>query len=148
MTYVRGQKERMKQMSTKTVKSRTKTTNKKQNYRVEHTKENGVVRIADDVIASIAGIAATEVEGVIRLTGNITNEIVSKIAMNNLSKGVRIEVENQKVKVALNCEILYGSNIPEIAQSIQDKVKQNVENMTGLEVQEVNVYVAAVTSER
>lgn len=135
-------------MSTKTVKNRTNTINRKQNYHVEHTQENGVVRIADDVIASIAGIAATEVDGVIRLTGNITNEIVSKIAMNNLSKGVHIEVENQHVKVRVNCEILYGSNIPEIARQVQDKVKQNVENMTGLFVQEVNVYVAAVASER
>ena len=135
-------------MSTRTVESRTKTTSKKQNYRVEQTQENGVVRIADDVIASIAGIAATEVEGVVRLTGNITNEIVSKIGMNSLSKGVRIAVDNQNVKITLNCEILYGSNIPQIAKSMQDKVKQNVENMTGLTVQEVNVYVAAVTSER
>lgn len=128
--------------------TKNKNKNKKQNYRVEHVQENGSVRIADEVIASIAGIAATEVEGVVRLTGNITNEIVSKIAMNSLSKGVCIHVDNQKVKVDLNCDILYGSNIPQVSKEIQEKVKQSVENMTGLEVAEVNVYVAAVTGEK
>ena len=116
---------------------------KKQNYRIEQEQENGVVKIADEVIASIAGIAATEVEGVVRLTGNITNEIVSKIGMNVLSKGVAIHED--QVRITLNCEILYGSSIPEVSAAIQDKVKQSVENMTGLTVEQVDVYVAAVT---
>lgn len=118
---------------------------KKQNYRIEQEQENGSVRIADEVISSIAGIAATEVEGVVRLNGNITNEIVSKIGMNVLSKGVRVAIEEQKVKIELNCELLYGCSIPEVSRSIQEKVKQSVENMTGLTVVQVNVYVAAVT---
>ena len=103
------------------------------------------MKIADEVIASIAGIAATEVDGVVRLTGNITNEIVSKIGMNVLSKGVHISITDQKVKVELNCELQYGCSIPEVSMAIQDKVKQSVENMTGLNVEAVNVYVAAVT---
>lgn len=118
---------------------------KKQNYRIEQEQENGIVKIADEVIASIAGIAATEVDGVVRLTGNITNEIVSKIGMNVLSKGVHITIAEQKVKVELNCELKYGCSIPEVSMAIQDKVKQSVENMTGLCVETVNVYVAAVT---
>ena len=118
---------------------------KKQNYLVEHSAENGIVRISDEVIASIAGIAATEVEGVIRLNGNITNELVSKMALKNLSKGVRIKLADKKIVIDLNCELKYGSNIPEVTKQIQEKVKQNVENMTGLDVQEVNIYVAAVS---
>ena len=118
---------------------------KKQNYRIEQEQENGVVKIADEVIASIAGIAATEVEGVVRLTGNITNEIVSKIGMNVLSKGVHVAIHEDQVRITLNCEILYGSSIPEVSAAIQDKVKQSVENMTGLTVEQVDVYVAAVT---
>ena len=139
--------ERMsQQMSTKPAAQAAKSKNtKKQNYRIEHDQDNGSVRIADEVIASIAGIAATEVEGVVRLTGNITNEIVSKIAMNSLSKGVRIHIDEQKVSIDLNCELLYGSSIPDVTKEIQEKVKQSVENMTGLEVAAVNVYVAAVT---
>ena len=97
------------------------------------------------MIASIAGIAATEVEGVVRLTGNITNEIVSKIGMNVLSKGVHVAIHEDQVRITLNCEILYGSSIPEVSAAIQDKVKQSVENMTGLTVEQVDVYVAAVT---
>ncbi len=119
--------------------------NKKTNYRIEQNQENGTLLIADEVIASIAGIAATEVEGVIRLNGNITNEIVSKIGMNVLSKGVRIAIEDTKVKIELNCELKYGCSIPEVSKSVQERVKQSVENMTGLEVVQVNVYVAAVT---
>ena len=112
---------------------------------MEQQQESGVVRISDEVIASIAGIAATEVEGIARLTGNITNEMFSKIGMNVLSKGVRIAVSDNQVSIDLNCEMVYGSSIPEVSKKVQDKVKQSVENMTGLEVTKVNVYVAAVT---
>ncbi len=119
--------------------------NKKTNYRIEQNQENGTLLIADEVIASIAGIAATEVEGVVRLNGNITNEIVSKIGMNVLSKGVRIAIEDTKVKIEMNCELKYGCAIPEVSKAVQERVKQSVENMTGLEVVRVNVYVAAVT---
>lgn len=121
---------------------------KKQSYRIELEQESGSVRISDGVIASIAGIAATEVEGVARLNGNITNEIISKIGMNVLSKGVRIELDENRVTVDLDCELVYGSSIPEVSAEIQDKVKQSVENMTGLEVTKVNVYVAAVTESK
>lgn len=138
---------RVKQDLDKKQAVKNKNKNKKQNYRIEHVQENGSVRIADEVISSIAGIAATEVEGVARLTGNITNEIVSKIGMNNLSKGVRIAIDDQKAKIELHCELVYGSNIPQVSKEIQEKVKQSVENMTGLTVVEVNVYVVAVTGE-
>ena len=135
-------------MSTKPVRAKAgKRNHKRQNYLVEQSQEHGVVRIADEVIASIAGIAATEIEGVIRLNGNITNELVSKMSVKNLAKGVHIKVEDKKVCIDLNCELRYGSNLPEVTRQIQKKVKQNVENMTGLEVQEVNVYVAAVSNE-
>jgi uncharacterized alkaline shock family protein YloU len=117
---------------------------KKQIYRIEREQENGSVRIADEVIAGIAGIAATEVEGVARLNGNVTNEIISKIGMNVLSKGIRIAIEENRVKVDVTCELFYGSSIPQVSQEIQDKVKQSVENMTGLEVVAVNVNVAGV----
>lgn len=136
-----SQAEKKRSQSAANAKNKTK----KQNYRIEQEQENGSVKIADEVIASIAGIAATEVDGVVRLTGNITNEIVSKIGMNVLSKGVHISIAEQKVKVELNCELKYGCSIPDVSMAIQDKVKQSVENMTGLCVEEVNVYVAAVT---
>ncbi|MCR4717593.1 MAG: Asp23/Gls24 family envelope stress response protein [Lachnospiraceae bacterium] len=123
-----------------------KSTKKQQSYQVEQEQENGSVRIADSVIASIAGIAATEVDGVARLYGNITGEIVSKIGMNVLSKGVRVTINEGSVRVQLNCEMVYGVNIQKVTNTVQERVKQAIENMTSLTVDKVNVHVVAVTS--
>ena len=102
----------------------------------------GEVKIADEVVAIIAGLAATEVEGVSSMAGNITNELVSKLGMKNLSKGVRVEVLSGNVDVALN--IAYGYSIPEVSAKVQERVKSAIENMTGLEVSIVNVRIATV----
>ena len=102
----------------------------------------GEVKIADEVVAIIAGLAATEVEGVSSMAGNITNELVSKLGMKNLSKGVRVEVLSGIVNVALN--IAYGYSIPEVSAKVQERVKSAIENMTGLEVSIVNVRIASV----
>lgn len=107
----------------------------------------GEVKIADDVIAIIAGLAATEVTGVAKMCGNITNELVSKLGMKNLSKGVRVSVEGNFVNVDLALELDYGVSIPEVSEKVQNRVKTAIENMTGLNVSEVNVRVAGVTLE-
>lgn len=104
----------------------------------------GTVQIADEVVAIIAGLATTEVDGVASMAGNITNELVGKLGMKHLSKGVKIEVEDGVVKVRLALNIRYGYNIPETCQKVQDKVKSAIENMTGLEVAEVNIAIAEV----
>ena len=104
----------------------------------------GEIRIADEVVAIIAGLAATEVEGVDSMVGNITNEIISKLGMKNLSKGVRISMEDGKVSVALALNIAYGYSIPEVSGKVQEKVKNAIENMTGLEVLRVDVRIAEV----
>ena len=97
--------------------------------------ENGGVNITDEVVAIIAGLAATEVEGVSSLAGNLTNEVISKAGMNKLSKGVKIITEEEnKVAVRLGVNISYGYEIPKICQQVQDKVKNAIENMVGLEV--------------
>ena len=98
----------------------------------------GEVKIADEVVAIIAGLAATEVEGVSSMAGNITNELVSKLGMKNLSKGVRVEVLSGIVNVA------YGYSIPEVSAKVQERVKSAIENMTGLEVSIVNVRIATI----
>ena len=104
--------------------------------------ENGGVNITDEVVAIIAGLAATEVEGVSSLAGNLTNEVISKAGMNKLSKGVKIITEEEnKVAVRLGVNISYGYEIPKICQQVQDKVKNAIENMTGLEVADVNIKV-------
>lgn len=119
----------------------------KSNYKKTEKGILGEVKIADDVIAIIAGLAATEVTGVARMCGNITNELVSKLGMKNLSKGVRVNVEGNYVNVDLALELDYGVSIPEVSEKVQDRVKTAIENMTGLNVSEVNVRVAGVTLE-
>ena len=104
----------------------------------------GEVKIADEVVAIVAGLAATEVEGVSSMAGNITNEIVSKLGMRNLSKGIQIKVENDEIRVSVAINIAYGYNIPEVSAKVQDKIASAIENMTGLHVTEVNVRIASV----
>ena len=104
----------------------------------------GEVRIADEVVAIIAGLAATEVEGVDSMAGNITNELVGKLGMKNLSKGVKVEVTEEHVSVDLSLNIKYGYNIPSVSEQGQEKVSAAIENMTGLTVLDVNIKIAGV----
>lgn len=104
----------------------------------------GEVRIADEVVAIIAGLAATEVDGVDSMAGNITNELVSKLGMKNLSKGIKVDVTEGVVRVDVALNIAFGYAIPEVSAKVQEKVKSAVENMTGLEVSNVNIRIAAV----
>lgn len=109
-------------------------------------KEDGLgeVQVADEVVAIIAGLAATEVEGVCSMAGNITKELVSRLGMKNLSKGVRIEIQEEGVTVYLTINIAYGYAIPEVSKNVQEKVKSAIENMTGLSVAAINVRIADV----
>ena len=108
----------------------------------------GTVQIADEVVAIIAGLAATEVDGVASMGGNITNELVGKLGMKSLSKGVKVEVLEGVVSVRLALNIKYGYSIPDTSQKVQEKVKAAIENMTGLEVADVNVSIADVMLEQ
>lgn len=104
----------------------------------------GEVQIADEVVAIIAGLAATEVEGVASMAGNITNELVGKLGMKNLGKGVKVDVSPEAVVVDIALNMEYGYSIPETSALVQDKVKAAIENMTGLHVAEVNIRIASV----
>ena len=104
----------------------------------------GEVQIADEVVAIIARLAATEVEGVDSMAGNITNELVGKLGMKNLSKGVKVTVTEEHVSVDLSLNMKYGYSIPAVSEKVQDKVKTAIENMTGLTVLEVNIKIAGV----
>ena len=107
----------------------------------------GEIRINDDVIAAIAGIAATEVEGVNSMVGNMTGEIIGKLGYKSLSKGVRVDVEEGKASIVLSLNIEYSFNIPDVSRKVQERVKSVVESMTGLEVTEVTVRIAGVNLE-
>ncbi len=105
----------------------------------------GSVKIADDVVAMIAALAATEVEGVAAMAGNITHELMNRMGYKNLARGVKVEVYNKKVKVDLSVVIEYGYNIPVTGQKIQVKVQNAIESMTGLEVTDINVRIVGVS---
>lgn len=111
---------------------------------VTHEQGIGTVQIADDVIAVIVGIAATEVEGIAALGDNITNELMSKVGIKNLTKGVKVDIENGKVDVEVSLTVAYGYNIPATCAKVQEKIQNTVENMTGLKVGAVNVRITGV----
>ena len=117
-------------------------------YTIYDDQSIGTVQIADEVVAIIAGLAATEVEGVASMNGNITTELVGKLGMKSLSKGVKVDVLDNVVCVDLNLNLEYGYNIPEICQTVQEKVKTAIENMTGLQVSDVNISIASVELEK
>ena len=106
-------------------------------YTIQTDENLGEVKIADEVVAIIAGLAAMEVEGVSSMTGNATRELVSKFGMKSLSKG-------GIVTVSLVLNLNYGYSIKDTTQRVQEKVKAAIENMTGLEVADVNIRVAGV----
>ena len=117
---------------------------KNMNWSSKEISSIGEVMIADDVIATIAGLAATEVEGVSSMQGNVTNELVGKLGMKNLTKGIRINVDEDGVVADLSIQMRYGYSIPKTCKSIQEKVKSAIENMVGLPVKMINVHVVGV----
>lgn len=116
-------------------------------YTIQNDASKGEIKIADEVVAIIAALAATEVEGVASMAGNITNELIGKLGMKNLSKGVKVDVLEGIVTVSLALNLKYNYSIVEVAARVQEKVKNAIENMTGLEVADVNIKVAGVEME-
>lgn len=117
----------------------------KNTYILQGDEKIGSVKIADDVVAMIAALAATEVDGVASMAGNMTNELLSRVGVKNLAKGAKVEVLNKKVRVEIAIMMEYGYNIPSTCQSVQNKVKNAIENMTGLEVTDVNIRIAGIS---
>lgn len=116
-------------------------------YTIQNDASKDEIKIADEVVAIIAALAATEVEGVASMAGNITNELIGKLGMKNLSKGVKVDVLEGIVTVSLALNLKYNYSIVEVSARVQEKVKNAIENMTGLEVADVNIKVAGVEME-
>lgn len=106
--------------------------------------ELGDVRVTNEVVAVIAGLAATEVPGVAGMSGGIAGGIADLLGRKNLAKGVKVEVGEEQTAVDIFVVVEYGVRIPEVALMIQETVKHAIENMTGLEVVEVNVHIQGV----
>jgi uncharacterized alkaline shock family protein YloU len=111
---------------------------------VEEKKQSGLIRIADDVVAIIAGIAAMETEGVASMSGGITEGLAKRVSGKNVTKGVSVEVGQLEAAIDLRIIVVYGAKIHEVCQELQQNVKEAVEKMTGLQVVEVNVKVEGV----
>ena len=107
----------------------------------------GAIRIANEVVGIIAGLAATEVEGVAGMSGDFAGGIAEMLGRKNLSKGVEVEVGETEAAVDLYLIMEYGVKIPDVAWEIQENVKQAIESMTGLNVVEVNIHVQGVSFE-
>lgn len=116
----------------------------RKSYTIQSDNNMGEVQIADEVVAIIAALAATEVDGVASMAGNVTNELVSRLGMKNLSKGVKVDILEEVVTVSLALILKYNYSIVEVTGKIQEKVKAAIENMTGLEVADINIRVAGV----
>ena len=104
----------------------------------------GTVKIANDVVAMIAGLAATEVEGVGSMAGNITNELMGKAGMKKQTKGVKVDILDGYVSVELAVTLEYGFNIPTTCNKVQNKVKNAIETMTGFNVSDVNIRIVGI----
>ena len=113
-------------------------------YTIKGDENLGEVKIADEVVAIIAGLAAMEVDGVSSMAGNATMELIGKLGMKSLSKGVKVDVLDGIVTVSLALNLKYGYSIKEITTKVQEKVKAAIENMTGLDVADVNIRIAGV----
>lgn len=107
----------------------------------------GVIQIANDVISDIAALAVMEVDGVARLTGNITRELITKLGRKSLSKGIRLNFTENELTVDVSLEVRFGYNIVEVSKNVQERVKSNVSTMTGLSVSNVNVRISGIDME-
>jgi len=107
-------------------------------------RETGSVRIANEVVSIISGLAATEVKGVAGMSGGVVDGFAELLKKKNLSKGVKVEVGEKQAAIDLFIIIEYGAKIPDTAYMVQENVKRAVESMTGLEVVEVNVHIQGV----
>lgn len=115
----------------------------------EVTLENNTnIKIADDVISVIAGVAVSEVPGVAQMSGGFAGGISEVLSgKKNLAKGIKVDSSDKETKIDVNIIVEYGARIPDVAFEIQNRVKKAIENMTGLKVVEVNVHIQGVSTE-
>ena len=107
----------------------------------------GKVEIAPEVIEVIAGLAASEVEGIAQMRGNFASGVVEKLGKKNHGKGVKVELGEDGIKIDVYCLVKFGISIPKVAQEAQDNIRQTLLNMTALDANEVNIHIVGVQFE-
>ncbi|PKM50040.1 MAG: Asp23/Gls24 family envelope stress response protein [Firmicutes bacterium HGW-Firmicutes-7] len=119
----------------------------RETVKIHEKKDIGEVQIANEVVAIIAGLAASEVDGIAGMVGSLKGDLVELLGKKNMSKGVIVEVNEDCISLELSVIVDFGASIPQVCKNVQEKVKNAVETMTGLTVEEVNVRVAGVDVE-
>lgn len=114
-------------------------------FTIREDENAGSVKVSEEVLAIIAGLAATEVSGVASMEGGVTKDLIARLGIKNLRAGVKVTVEEEQISVDLALNIDYGYAIMDVSTQVQERVKSALENMTGLTVSEVNVRVADVS---
>lgn len=109
---------------------------------------NGTISITDDAVAAIAGVAAEEVEGVVSMNSNLFGEIAGKFGKKGLNKNIKVDVSDNEITVEVHVVLKYGANIPKICDALQDRISSSVDNMTGIKVKTVNVFVENIVMEK
>ncbi|MGD6815581.1 Asp23/Gls24 family envelope stress response protein [Metabacillus sp. 84] len=119
----------------------------KENRLLEMNQEDstlGKVEIAPEVIEVIAGIAASEVEGVGNMRGNFASGVAERLGKKNHGKGVKVDLSEEGISIDIYCTMAFGVSIPNVAQSIQDNIRQALITMTALDITEINVHVVGI----
>ncbi len=124
------------------------TANSGSEAQVEETNGTGSIVFANDVVATIASLAASEVEGVVSLGGNIVSGLSEFFGKKNLTKGVKVDIADQSVCVDVSLNLRYGCRIQDVCRKVQESIKNAVENMTGLNVKVVNTYAQSIVFEK
>ena len=119
-----------------------------ENNKPEIPNDLGVIRIADEVVSTVAGLAAVEVEGVASMSGGWGTDLVEKLGKRNLGKGIKVEATGEQTVIDIFIVIEFGYAIPKVAENVQKEVKLAVETMTGLTVAAVNVHVVSVMTKK
>lgn len=114
----------------------------------EVNENSGSIKISDEVIATIASVAVSEIDGVCGLMGSIAGELALKFGKKNVNKGIKVVSNDTEATIDISLIVKYGIRIPEIAWEVQENVKKSVESMSGLSVTKVNIHVAGVEFEK
>jgi len=118
------------------------------NAKPEISNEFGTIRIADEVVSTVAGLAAADVEGVASMSGGWSTDLVEKLGKKSYGKGIKVEVIDEETKIDIFIVVEFGYQIPDVAENVQKEVKMAVETMTGLSVTAVNVHIVGVSMKR
>lgn len=114
----------------------------------EISNDLGVIRIADEVVSTVAGLAVAEVEGVSSMSGGWGTDLAEKLGKKNFGKGIKVEVNEDETNMDIFIVVEFGYPIPQVGENVQKEVKMAVETMTGLTVTAVNVHVVGVTTKK